>query len=298
MRPAALAAAALTLAACGRSEPHRQDVPGPRSPADGALAVTMLNLGEVRWPRQEPDTPETMRIAVLEGTFPFGPQKAFTALIEFDPGVEVPPHSHPTTERITILAGALEFGTGPAADRARARALESGAVMLVPPGQPHWGSIGRSRALLYVHGVGPHNDPRAVDPAAAAPPPPRFDPPLARPVVMNASEIAFAPAPAPLPPGSSMAIVEGDPFRSGAEFTLHLKLPRGARMAAHTHPTHERMVVLSGAVRMTAGERSRELRAGGLALVPAGVAHDLLATRAAVIQLQGLGPLRVDVVGR
>ncbi len=294
------------VAACGHPKPSRPieaarpaAAPGPaRSEADGALEVTMMNLEEVTWPAQEPDTPKEMRIAVLEGVFPFGPQKAYTALIEFDPGVDVPPHRHPTTERVTVLAGALQFGTGPEADRTRAKALAPGAVMLIPAGQPHWGFIGGSKVLLYLHGVGPHNDPRAVDPAAAAPPPARLDPAMPAPVVMNAAGASFRPPPAGLPRGTSIAVLEGDPFGAAAEFTLHLRLPAGIRIPAHAHPTHERMVVLSGTVVVTAGRSSKQMRPGGIVLVPAGRAHELVATSDAVIQLQGLGPLRFDRVSR
>lgn len=271
---------------------------GSTAKADGDLQLTMMNVEEVVWPAQEPDTPDTMRIAVIEGVFPFGGQKAFTALIEFRPGVEVPPHSHPTTERIAILRGELQFGTGAAAERSKAKALGPGAVMLVPPEQPHWGFIGTSTVLLYIHGVGPHNDPRAVDPAAAPPPPPRYDPTLAAPVVENLAETTFAPAPAPapagLPPGIEVAVIEGKPFEDAAEYTLHLKLPAGIRLAGHTHPTHERMVLLSGTVMVSAANAAKEMRPGGVVLMPAGQEHEITAKSDAVVQIQGIGPLRFD----
>lgn len=296
-----LAIAAMLAAGCGQAERAGTD-PAPRTAsaqvvpaeAEGALAVTMLNLDEVTWPAQEPDTPKTMRMAVLEGVFPFGPEKAFTALIEFDPAVDVPPHSHPTTERITVLTGGVDLGTGREPDRSRAKALSPGALILIPPGEPHWGTTGSSKTLLYIHGIGPHNDPRAVDPAAAAPPPPRHDPAIAGPVMMNASEAVFGPPLAGLPAGASTAVLEGDPLRAGTELTVRVQLPAGTRVGSHTHPTHERMLVLSGTVSVRAGGASKEMRPGGIVLLPAGQAHDLVATADAVVQLQGLGPLRFD----
>ena len=293
----ALAIAAVLAAACGQAERKgTADAPhaAPRTEAEGALEVTMMNLEEVTWPAQEPDTPKTMRIAVLEGVFPFGPEKTFTALIEFDPGVEVPPHSHPTIERITVLTGAVELGTGREPDRSKAKALSPGALSLIPPGQPHWGTTGSSRTLLYIHGVGPHNDPRAVDPSAAAPLPPRHDAAIAAPLMMNATEAAFGPPLAGLPAGASVAVLEGDPRRADVEYTLRVRLPAGTRMGAHAHPTHERMVVLSGTVSVRAGATSKEMRPGGFVLIPAGQAHELLAREDSVVQLQGLGPLRFD----
>lgn len=291
------AIAALLAAGCGQTErtgtpdpPHA----APHAEAEGALEVTMTNLEEVTWPAQEADTPKTMRIAAVEGVFPFGPEKAFTALIEFDPGVEVPPHSHPTTERITVLTGAVEMGTGREPDRSKAKALSPGALILIPPGEPHWGTTGSSKTLLYIHGVGPHNDPRAVDPAAAAPRPPRHDPANAGPVMVNATEAVFGPPPAGFPAGASVAVLEGDPLRADVEYTLRVRLPAGTRMSAHAHPTHERMIILSGTLSVRAGRVAKEMRPGGFVLIPAGQAHELLAREDSVVQLQGLGPLRFD----
>jgi quercetin dioxygenase-like cupin family protein len=297
-----VAIAAMLAAGCGHGErkttadapPTASHAAPARAEAEGALEVTMMNLEEVTWPPQEADTPKTMRIAVLEGAFPFGPEKAFTALIEFDPGVDVPPHSHPTRERITVLTGSVELGTGREPDRSKAKALSPGALILIPPGQPHWGSTGSAKTLLYIHGVGPHNDPRAVDPSAAAPRPPRHDPAIAGPVMLNATEAVFGPPLTGLPAGASIAVLEGDPRRAATVFTLRVRLPAGARMESHTHPTHERMVVLSGRVSVRAGGVSKEMRPGGIVLVPAGRAHELVAAEDTVVQLQGLGPLRFD----
>jgi quercetin dioxygenase-like cupin family protein len=254
----------------------------------------MVNVDEVRFPAQEADTPATMRIAVLEGVFPFGPATAYTAVIEFDPGVAVPPHTHPTTERVSILAGALTFGTGEEADRSSAKPLSAGGTLITPAGTPHWGFIGDGKVLLLIHGVGPHNDPRAVDPAAAAPAVARFDPRVPAPVIANASEVAFAPAPAGFPPGSSIAVLEGEPFEGPAEHTVQLRLPAGAHIAAHSHPTHERLVVLSGRVTVSAGNTTKEMRPGGFVLMPAGRVHSLATASGAVLEILGLGPLGVQ----
>jgi quercetin dioxygenase-like cupin family protein len=290
----AVALTAVVIAACGGSRATPRPAAAVRSEAEGALALQMINPEEITWPPQEPDTPPTMRIAVIEGVFPFGPQKAYTALIEFDPGVAVPAHSHPTTERVTVLAGAVDFGTGREVDRSKSTALTPGAVIITPAGTPHWGFIPGAKALLFIHGVGPHNDPRAVDPAAAAPGAARFDPPLAGPVIRNPAEVRFAPASDGLPPGSSIAVVEGDPLHSPAEFILRVRLPAGARIARHRHATHERIVVLSGRLTVSADRAAKEMRPGGVVLMPAGIDHTLATASGADLQIQGVGPFRVD----
>jgi len=290
----ALALAALAIASCGGPRPTRPPPVPPRSAAEGALALTMMNVDQITWPAQEPDTPTTMRIAVLEGQFPFGPQAAYSALIEFDPGVAVPPHTHPTTERVAVLSGAVLFGTGPEPDRSKAKALSPGAVIVTPAGTPHWGFIPGAKALLFIHGVGPHNDPRAVDPAASAPAAARFDPPLAAPVIENPAEVRFAPASDGFPPGSSIAVVEGDPLRSPAEFILQVRLRAGARLARHRHATHERIVILSGRLTVSAGGVAKEMRPGGVVLMPAGLDHSLATRGGCVLQIQGVGRFRFD----
>jgi hypothetical protein len=59
-------------------------------------------------------------------------------------------------------------------------------------------------------------------------------------------QVKFGPAPSFLPPGALLAVLEGDPMASTGDFTIRLKMPDGYKIAPHTHPTRENVIVLSG----------------------------------------------------
>jgi len=59
--------------------------------------------------------------------------------------------------------------------------------------------------------------------------------------------IVWQDAPASLPPGAKVAVLEGDPAKAGP-FVMRMKFPDGYRVAPHTHPRPERVTVLKGAL--------------------------------------------------
>ena len=54
-----------------------------------------------------------------------------------------------------------------------------------------------------------------------------------------------------------------------------LEVDPGHRLPRHTDSAEETIAVVSGTAAVTVGEESREVSAGGLALVPAGVPHEV-----------------------
>ena len=65
------------------------------------------------------------------------------------------------------------------------------------------------------------------------------------PSIFTPKEIAWKDGPASLPPGTKMAVLEGDPTKEGP-FTMRLKAPDGYQIPPHTHPKTERLTVISG----------------------------------------------------
>ena len=97
-------------------------------------------------------------------------------------------------------------------------------------------------------------------------------------------------------PGAQIAVLDGDPRNEGS-FTLRLKMPAGYKIPPHTHPTAERVTVISGSVRLGIGEKfdedaGRELKAGDFAMLPAGVPHFAWAVSEAVLQIHSEGPFQ------
>lgn len=107
-------------------------------------------------------------------------------------------------------------------------------------------------------------------------------------------ELVWRDAPASLPRGAKIAVLEGDPMQPGP-FTFRLKFPAGYRIPPHTHPVIEHVTVVSGALSIGRGEQWDDsklvrLDAGDFMHVPPGTAHFAMATGETVVQLHSTGP--------
>jgi len=107
-------------------------------------------------------------------------------------------------------------------------------------------------------------------------------------------KITWAPAPAILPGGAELAVVEGDPTKPG-EFTMRLRMPNGYRIPPHFHPVIEHVTVIQGTFRVGMGEsfdagKLADLPTGTFAALSPGVRHFAQTKGATVIQLHGVGP--------
>lgn len=107
-------------------------------------------------------------------------------------------------------------------------------------------------------------------------------------------EVTWRDAPATMPAGTKMAVLEGDPKKEGL-FTIRLKLPAGAKVMPHTHPRPERVTVLWGEARVGFGNRfdaknTKRFPAGSYYVNPPDSRHYLFFPRATVLQLTGDGP--------
>jgi quercetin dioxygenase-like cupin family protein len=118
--------------------------------------------------------------------------------------------------------------------------------------------------------------------------------------VISPSELQWGDAPPALPPGAKMAVLDGDPNKAGS-FTVRLKAPAGYRIPPHTHPTAERVTVISGSLKLGMGERlddasAHELMPGSFVNLPAGMKHFALSTAESIVQINSEGPFQIDYV--
>ena len=118
--------------------------------------------------------------------------------------------------------------------------------------------------------------------------------------VSSAANLQWKDGPASLPAGAQFVVLDGDPTKPGL-FTLRLKVPAGYKIPPHTHPTAERLTVISGIVGLGTGGKfdehtGRELKAGDFALTPAGVPHFAWVVSDAVVQIHSEGPLQRNLV--
>jgi quercetin dioxygenase-like cupin family protein len=112
--------------------------------------------------------------------------------------------------------------------------------------------------------------------------------------------IEWKAAPAALPPGAKMAVLEGDPTKEGP-FVVRFQFPDGYHVPPHTHPKTERVTVISGILHLSTGEAldrtsAKKLPAGSFGYWPAGMKHTAWSEGETVIQLHGTGPWQINYV--
>ena len=92
----------------------------------------VLTPGDLKWMDAPPGLPPGAKMAVLEGD----PNKKgpFTVRLQAPAGYKVPPHTHPTTEHVTVISGTFNIGTGDKFDDAAGKELGLAAIWSCPRG--------------------------------------------------------------------------------------------------------------------------------------------------------------------
>jgi quercetin dioxygenase-like cupin family protein len=121
-------------------------------------------------------------------------------------------------------------------------------------------------------------------------------------VLQSPKEALWGPAPPMLPAGAQIAVLSGDPTKAGP-YSVRLKFPPNYNIAAHSHPTDENVVVVSGSFTIGAGDKlvkgqgNKTLGVGGYALAAANMNHFAYTTSMeTTIVLYGQGPVEFKYV--
>jgi quercetin dioxygenase-like cupin family protein len=122
-------------------------------------------------------------------------------------------------------------------------------------------------------------------------------------VIADLSQAQWGPAPPLLPAGAQIAVLAGNPMGPGP-YTLRLKFPAHYAIPAHSHPTDEHVVVISGALTFGMGDAlakhsasNQTLSPGGFALMPANMNHFAFTSdHETTIVLYGQGPVEFKYV--
>jgi quercetin dioxygenase-like cupin family protein len=118
--------------------------------------------------------------------------------------------------------------------------------------------------------------------------------------VVSPNDLQWGDAPASLPPGAKMAVLDGDPTRPGS-FTIRMKAPAGYKVPPHTHPTDERLTVISGSFKIGMGDKfdeasMQEMGPGGFVAMPTGMKHFAMSNAESIIQINSDGPFQINYV--
>lgn len=118
-------------------------------PMEGHVSIVP---SEVKW-AEAPSIGPGAELAVLEGDLK---QAApFTMRLKLPPNFQVPPHTHPVFERVTVLSGVFHLGIGETFDADQARAYPAGGVTMMPPGMPMYAYTTDEETVIQIHGTGP-----------------------------------------------------------------------------------------------------------------------------------------------
>src|SRR5437773_7923763 len=103
----------------------------------------------IEWKAGPAAIPTGAKMAVLEGD----PTKEgpFVVRFQFPDGYHIPPHTHPKTERVTVISGNLYLATGEALDRNSAKKLPAGSFGYWPAGMKHT-AWSEGETVIQLHG--------------------------------------------------------------------------------------------------------------------------------------------------
>lgn len=115
----------------------------------GLIAVTATDL---QW-AAAPSVGAGAMIAVIEGDLKAA--EPFTFRLKVPANSNIGVHTHPVTERVTVISGTFYFASGDKADPAMAKAYQPGDTLIIPAGMPMFAATRDQEAVIQLHGVGP-----------------------------------------------------------------------------------------------------------------------------------------------
>ena len=170
------AAGAVALAGCEVAETDNRDASAETNAAgenafanatadaDGAAPAVPASDDHEYGPA--PDSlPPGAQLAVLHGNP--AEEGMFIIRLRFPAGYAVPPHSHPSSEYVTVISGDASLGMGDRLDRSAAKALGPGGFVIAPAGMNHYAFTDKGATVqitaegpFAVTYVNPADDPR------------------------------------------------------------------------------------------------------------------------------------------
>lgn len=128
-------------------------VPAPSAGHDEKDAMPSLHKADgIKWQDGPPSLPPGAKFAVLEGD-PAKPGP-FVFRVKVPDGYEIPPHTHPKPERVTVISGTFNLGMGDKFDATKTEALPAGTYGTWPAGMKHFVWT-KGETVVQFHGDGP-----------------------------------------------------------------------------------------------------------------------------------------------
>jgi quercetin dioxygenase-like cupin family protein len=114
--------------------------------------VRLYPAESIEWKPGPAAIPAGAKMAVLEGD----PTKEgpFVVRFQFPAGYHIAPHTHPKTERVTVISGTMLLAMGDNLDRSAAKSLNAGTYGFWPAGMKHTAWFD-GETIIQLHGIGP-----------------------------------------------------------------------------------------------------------------------------------------------
>ena len=152
-----IAAAALVFAA---EEANKTD-----ASATSTSEHKVMKPSDLKWGEAPPGLPAGGKMAVLNGDP--GQAGPFTVRLKAPANYKVMPHTHPTAERLTVIAGGFKIGMGEKFDESSMQTMTPGSYIVLPAGMAHFAKSNResivqidSEGPFQINYVNPADDPR------------------------------------------------------------------------------------------------------------------------------------------
>lgn len=149
MRTVVVAALLLLLVTPSRihpEDPNQTALPGSQ------VRWKLFKPDQISWRDGPPSLLPGAKMAILEGD----PTKEgfFTMRLKLPDAYRVLPHWHPRTERLTIISGIVNLGTGDHFDLKATQALSAGTYSSMPPKMAHFAWMS-GETVLQLSSIGP-----------------------------------------------------------------------------------------------------------------------------------------------
>lgn len=107
---------------------------------------------EIKWQEGPKSIPPGAKLAVLEGD----PTKEgpFVMRLRLPDGYSIPPHTHPKTERLTVISGTFNIAMGEKLDKKSGRKMPAGTFGFWAAGMKHF-VWAEGETIVQLHGMGP-----------------------------------------------------------------------------------------------------------------------------------------------
>lgn len=112
----------------------------------------VFSAEDMKWADGPPSLPKGCKFVVLEGDP--GKEGPFVMRAKLPDGYRVPAHTHPKTERITVLSGTFYISMVDAHGVSDPKVMRTGAYGHWPTGMKHMAWV-KGETVIQIHGIGP-----------------------------------------------------------------------------------------------------------------------------------------------